>query len=178
MNNEKNELMDFCKEYEHFILDERTYHACAGILFYTSWFEELLFNYQNRQGPKNSKKICKDIFESIDMTRYAFFGNHFAKRYIDDENKPTAKFDSLRFQRDDLDTVIHSLKRFRSGGEPSWRLLWSYLMIAYRFRNNMFHGQKGLVELKINVDEFEIINRFFRQIISDVKTQNYKGYNE
>lgn len=173
---QKELLLSFCREKGHCNIDDRTYNTCASFLFYTSWFEELLFNFSSRQGPRENEKICKDLSEIIDLWKYDGYGNYFTSRYISNTGT-TPKFRALKLRPGDGQTVARSLLQYSSNHTRDWKLLWSYLMIAYRFRNNMFHGSKGLDNLSSYVEQFEIINLFMRQLIGDIIDKGYTGYN-
>lgn len=176
-NSQKELLIEFCEQKGHCTINDCTYEICACFLFYTSWFEELLFNYKDRQGPKKNEKICKDMFDLIDFSKYDFFGSFFSERYIT-KNGTSNDFRKLRLSNDDKPKVEQALRLYKTCHAHSWELLWSYLSITYRFRNNMFHGSKGLVNLNIYVKQFEVINQFMHQLISDIIDNNYKGYND
>lgn len=176
-NVQKELLMQFCEKKGHCAIDDSTYEACASFLFYTSWFEELLFNYGHRQGPENNKKICQDLYKLIDFSAYNSYGDYFSERYLT-ESGTSSYFHNLRLRRDDARQVEHSLRQHKTNHTHSWELLWSYLMISYRFRNNMFHGSKGLIHLGSYVNQFCVINQFMRQLIGDIIDKNYAGYNK
>lgn len=52
----KEQLFKLCEEKGYCKLNDDIYSECANFLFYTSWFEELLFNNDVRQSPKKLKK--------------------------------------------------------------------------------------------------------------------------
>lgn len=175
--NEKDVLFRFCAQTGHCTINNRTYDACASFLFYTSWFEELLFNYRFRQGPDNDEKICCELFNLVELSQYDFFGDFCAGRYLTEEGT-TKYFRNLRLRQSDKPRVEQSLRKYKTNHEYTWELLWSYLVITYRFRNNMFHGSKGLINLNEHVERFEIINQFMRKLIEDAVSNNYSGYNQ
>ena len=175
-NDQKELLIRFCREKGNCIVDDFTYYTCASFLFYTSWFEELLFNFSNRQGGEKNEKICKELSELVNLSEYDSYGQYFSNRYISG-SRTTNEFRNLKLRRDDAHIVKRSLEQYKANGKRDWELLWSYLMIAYRFRNNMFHGSKGLVNLSSYIEQFKMINQFLRQLIGDIIDNNYTGYN-
>ena len=176
---EKEELFDLCRNHGC-ALNKEIFEQCATFLFYTSWYEELLFNNNRdeRHSPENDKKICEVLCVKyhIDITAYDNFGIYFANRYIKPTGGKTDKFRNLKLNSAYL--VFTCLKAFKLHRTRSSDLLWSYLQIVYRFRNNMFHGSKGLIHLPTYINEFKQINAFMHQFISDILNSGYEGFND
>ena len=173
---EKDKLLTFCSSKGHCNLHNKTYEACASFLFYTSWFEELLFNDIHRQCAQKNEKICQDLVVMIDISKYDFLGNFLSDRYIVGENT-SGKFHHLKLNNSQKEDVRNALYLYKTNQTHDWKLLWAYLMVVYRFRNNMFHGNKGLVNINEYVDPFCLFNDFLRLLIGDILDNQYKGYN-
>ena len=176
---EKEKLFDLCSTKGHCPLSPEVFEQCATFLFYTSWYEERLFNKDNEHRWDTDEKICKDLFNDyhIDLTKYDGFGQYFSNRYVKPTGGRTDNFRNLRLHPASANTVFNCIKSFNQHRSRSEKLLWSYLQIAYRFRNNMFHGSKGLVHLPTYINEFKEINSFMHQLISDILDSGYKGFN-
>lgn len=183
----KIQLLKLCKELGNCTLTERSYCECANFLFYTSWFEELLFTDEKRQYPDNDIQICADLVgesdekHGIDLTVFDFFGDYFCDRYIQKNNEmhiATHHFSQLRLGDKYRDKVKESLVAYKVKKQRDKDLLFAYLMIAYRFRNNMFHGSKGLINIDAYTSQFEIINKFFFVLLQHIIRSGYKGYNQ
>lgn len=172
----KEELMNLLKKQGIGTVDDDTYTECANFLFLTSWFEELLFNDQKRQCPKNDAKICADLSSKIDLTCFDFFDEHFSARYFNKDETTTHFFNNLRSK--EPEKIRTPLLSFLKNKDRTQNLLYAYLMITYRFRNNMFHGSKGLINISKYLDEFKVINHFMCLLLTEVYKINYKGYNE
>ena len=150
----KEQLFKLCEEKGYCKLTEDIYSECANFLFYTSWFEELLFNNDNRQSPKKLKKICSDLTDAnqvyaIELAQFDFYGDYFSRRYLNNDNSVRHAFNQLRIPKKfNEDEVRASLIDYKDNRKRNSCLLWTYLMIAYRFRHNMFHGAKKLINLQ------------------------------
>lgn len=173
----KEQLYKLCRNKGGCNLNESTFQICATFLFYTSWFEELLFNDDKRQNPINDKKICKDVISKIYLSKYDWFGDYFCNRYVNDNKSMKHTFNQLRLSPTYEKEVANALHSYCYNKTYSWELLWSYLQIVYRFRNNMFHGSKGLINLNSYVEQFEKLNSFLSQLLTEIIDLNYKGYN-
>lgn len=187
---EKEKLFDLCRQKGYCNL-EPVFEQCAIFLFYTSWYEELLFNNKKERDPethkirspyqhnsKNDKIVCQALCHDyhINVRKYNSLGDYFSARYIDSNGQPTRKFARLHLGVA-TNEVFNNLTEYSTNGVLSWKLLWSYLQIVYRFRNNMFHGGKGMENLQGFNEEFEQINSFMHQFISDILKSEYKGFN-
>ena len=175
----KRGLMDLCYQYMDRPMSDETYNECSALLFYTAWFEELLFNNKVQQSPKNDEKICMDIASKIDLTQFDFFGIYFCDRYFNNANTANTDeyFKNLRLKDSLIVPVKTALLRFKENKNRDADLLYAYIMIVYRFRNNMFHGVKGLNALHEYSEQFKIINHFMSLLLKEILRLNYKGYN-
>lgn len=169
-------LSAFCKDVGHCNLQENTYYTCASFLFYTAWFEEKLFANEKgkRQCPSTSKIIADQLAPRLDLTQYDEYGNYFVQRYLND---PKAADYRHALQFSDIEKLKSVLIEFRDKQTRNSDLLWTYLMIAYRFRNNMFHGSKGLINLNAYKEQFDLLNQFWDQLLRDIDSLKYYGFN-
>lgn len=173
----KEELFALCKKRGGCELDELTYQECANFLFLTSWFEERLFSDKMHQNPKNDEKICCELVHKINLSDFDFMGDHYCERYLKDDTT-TKEYRNLKLSKEVSEKVLKPLQNFQRKRERSWELLYAYLMIVYRFRNNMFHGAKGLINLNKYVKQFQINNQFLYKLIDIIFECGYYGYNE
>lgn len=177
MNNAKQELLNFCRDIGGHNISDSTYYECANFLFFTSWFEEVLFNDDNKQNPNNDIKIADDLSQKIDLSVFDFFGDYFSARYIKNDITTNHLFNNLKLSTKNAVKVSKSLIDYMVSKQRDKNLLWSYIMIVYRFRNNMFHGSKGLINLNNYVDQFSIINKFMKLLLIEIINKKYVGYN-
>lgn len=169
-------LTAFCTEIGNCNITEDTYFACANFLFYTAWFEERIFTAERdkRQSPSTSKIIAEQLFPQLDLTKYDQYGNYFVQRYLNDPEASKHRH-ALQFQ--DIHSLESILIDYRDNQSRNSNLLWIYLMIAYRFRNNMFHGSKGLINLNKYREQFNLLNHFWDQLLRDINRIGYYGFN-
>lgn len=169
------DLSRFCVDVASCQINEQTYYACANVLFYTSCYEEWLFSKDKQQSPNNTEVIANALAGQLDLTQYDAYGKHFCQRYLT-AGKTNTKFKGLDLRGPNAPKVETALKEFQDHQVRDAQLLWAYLMIAYRFRNNMFHGNKKLKNINRYAEEFEILNRFWDQFLRDIHAIGYNGF--
>lgn len=163
----------------HCNLSNAVYRECANFLFFTSWYEELLFNDDKHQSPKNEQPICKELQKILDMEQFDAFASFCCKRYLNNNNNEcTHQFRQLKLDPKYSDDVKNALLNFRNNGVRTDGQLFAYIMIVYRFRNNMFHGTKGLINLENYIEAFQMMNCFLAELIEQIQIKQYKGFNE
>ncbi len=180
MPKSKQKLFDLIRSQGIPNITDETYQEWATFLFYTSWFEESLFTYKKRQSPENDMVICEKLITKININDYDYFGDYFCERYIDENNKTTDQFRNLKLSKaspiNPQITTKEALINYKTQRTRNHRLLFAYLMIVYRFRNNMFHGSKGLINLVQYTEPISIINQFMNQLLEDIFTCQYTGF--
>lgn len=100
------------------------------------------------------KRVEQDIASDL-LNPADFHGplNYFTRRYVDTSGQFNSNFADLRLRDDDgedlvKDVLIGSLRDFSS-------VAFALLLIVYRLRNNLFHGNKwdyGLIGQQQNFD--------------------------
>lgn len=171
--------MQFCKEKGGVTINEKTYHVCANFLFYTSMYEEKLFNSKDRHKPENDKKISQELLNSgiIDLADFDYFGEFLCKRYLDDVSA-NENFRNLKLGDQIKKSIKKSLIDFKNDRKRDSDLIFAYIQITYRFRNNMFHGSKGLINLNHYSEQFGELNKFLRHLLSEIIDKKYNGFNQ
>ena len=168
-------LSNFCRDVAACQINEQTYYTCANFLFYTSCYEEWLFTKEKQQSPGNAEVIANNLADQLDLEQYDAYGNHFCQRYLT-AGTTNDNFRRLGLCGQSVAKVETALKEFQAHQVRDTQLLWAYLMIAYRFRNNMFHGNKKLQNINRYAREFNILNHFWDQFLRDVNTIGYDGF--
>lgn len=180
MTDSQIKLIELCEKHGVPRMDRKVYVEWANFLFYTSWFEESLFTYKKRQSPENDMDICKKLITKININDYDYFGDYFCNRYIDENNKTNDQFRKLNLSTSGpiqpKNITKEALINYKTQGTKDYKLLFAYLMIVYRFRNNMFHGSKGLINLVQYTEPISIINQFMNQLLEDIFTCQFKGF--
>lgn len=82
--------------------------------------------------------------------------DYFKGRYFRSDGTPTEHFERFEFRSSKEKGFIEKILKGRQTNlEDSVSAL---LIIAYRFRNNLFHGNKWKFELRDQFDNFKILN--------------------
>ncbi len=157
-------------------LSDETFDECACFLFLMCWLEERLFNEKWQQKPQHTKKLCENLYSEIDIDKFDQFGKYFSCRYIDGE-KTTTAFENLKLDPRIVRSVEESLINYKNEGTKDEKLLIAYISIIYRFRNNLFHGTKGLENIPTYTKEFKMINNFLIDFLKKIYDIDYNGFN-
>lgn len=173
---EKEKLIHLCMNNCGCALND-VFDQCGTLLFYTSWYEERLFTKEKRRGSRNDneKTVCSQLTSMIDISIFDQYGDVFVSRYISDSLEATTEFANLHLPRSIRDEVKTALVEFAEGTRHPDNLLWSYMQIVYQFRNNMFHGNKGLANLKNFETQFNLINAFMHKLMCEIIRWDYHG---
>jgi hypothetical protein len=136
-------------------------------------FEARLFSSRNTN--QILEKMCSDLLgESwFKKNEYDEYGRFFSNRYIKN-GKLTSRFDSLEIASTYRERAENSLKDFHNG-KYNDNLFLTYLLIAYRFRNNLFHGSKDAMGLNKYISCFEKINWMLHKLLSDMVINRFEG---
>ncbi|WP_443722415.1 hypothetical protein [Ruthenibacterium lactatiformans] len=152
-------------------INNHVYEECANFLFLTSLYEERYFDNKHQHRSEGDRDMCKKLSKRLslqDFKEFDFMGEHYCKRYIKEDGTETHSFKNLRLPKDYYDTVKDALVKFKTKDQCSAYtadLLFAYIMIVYRYRNNMFHGSKGIINLENYIEQFEINNLFMCKLI-------------
>jgi hypothetical protein len=122
-------------------------------------------------------KICTDLKNQnwFRIDEYDEYGKFFLERYTDGSDG-SIKFEQLKLSKkhNEYDEVKASFDNFKKGNRDD-KLFLSYLRVAYRFRNNLFHGSKNALGLNVYVECFEKINWLMHKLLSDMVSNSFDG---
>lgn len=112
--------------------------------------------------------------EQILAETFEPFIDYFSTRYFNPNGDTTYSVDGLKFRPGNNDQaakaqVIAVLTRQMT--DPK-EILKALLFILYRFRNNLFHGNKQIVQLDNQVDNFIVANNILSIVLTTMK-RNY-----
>jgi len=100
---------------------------------------------------------------------YQKYLEYFQDRYINEESTTNNLFNGLAFrQNDKRDFVADVLK---GNNNNATNIIEAILIILYRLRNNLFHGEKQLHNIHNQYDNFNIANEFLSEILTINKEQ-------
>ena len=164
----------------------------------TEWLKDFYFKttgknidlYKTQYKPVHDFMFIWNIFER-DILNKGSNGriNHheddiftFAKDIIQDQNHINAFFDflqktytnphdgELRFEHLELGSKKEIIKRMLNDTPSLEEKNQVCLMIAWRYRNNLFHGNKVLSDIIEQINLFENVNEY---LISYIEAKNY-----
>jgi len=113
----------------------------------------------------NMNKINNLIDTKIDLfsqSEYQEFFDYYYNRYKNDN----AKFSALKLRNGDKELVQKVLNDEYTDKNNQLKLI---LAIIYRYRNNLFHGEKNMQYIKLQKENFENANNFLMYFIEKCK---------
>ena len=146
-------------------LDERKLKHIFYFPILWNIFEKKLCH--NNAQIRKYKKISQSIYNNkINMTNISEIYNYFKDRYVKDENH----FLKLNFR--DNNNTEQNIKqeiteRFKKSEIANIEKIEVILCIAFRIRNNLFHGIKEVKKLYEQNENFKQINQFLIYILSN-----------
>lgn len=101
------------------------------------------------------------------------FVDYFANRYFNDNGTSKDIFEGLKFRGgDDIQAKEDVRLILTRQIVESKEVLKGLLFILFRFRNNLFHGEKQVVLLDTQISNFTFANRLLANVLEIMKT-NY-----
>lgn len=123
-------------------------------------------------------ELCNDLGKEIwfNIKDYDDYGNFFADRYIDEYGRNTPYFDSLMpFSSEKTKITVGTALRGLRSNKHTKSLFLSYLLIAYAFRNNLFHGSKRIMTLNEYSECFSKINHMMYKLLLNMVENDFRG---
>lgn len=94
--------------------------------------------------------------DKLKIDDYDKFLQYFANRYIEN-GETNHRFDSLNLRHGDKPELVEAVLK---GNETvPEKVLLGILIIVYRYRNNLFHGEKSIYDLPNQIDNFRNANQ-------------------
>ena len=162
-------------------LSENDQKIILSFLLFFNLFEAKLFGEKRELTYKRLKAFCEKLNgESwFNVSKYDRVGDFFAKRYIGEGDVPTVHFYNLQLHssiKGEIQELLTLFKKRDLDYCHSDKLMWCYLSIAYRFRNNLFHGKKDPLGLNKYTECFKIINDMMYDLLHDVAGNNIEEF--
>lgn len=109
------------------------------------------------------KLFKRDLLRLEDFNEYLCY---FQDRYIE-KDEPNENFIGLNFKSrgNEVHAKIIVTKVLKGELQDNNNIVQALLFIIYRFRNNLFHGEKDIRNLKLQEENFKIANRLLAKII-------------
>jgi hypothetical protein len=144
-------------------------------LMYFNIFEATFFKddrkyVRDRLLSLNNALSNKDWFS---IGKFDSFAKHFAKRYDSDTLEGKNRYDGLHLSSDDYPILLSAITAVSINGCHHEKILYFYLTIAYKFRNNLFHGEKNVEDLEKYREAFTYINQLLSQLMNDMADNNF-----
>jgi hypothetical protein len=109
--------------------------------------------------------------EPITLDELTPYVNYFANRYFNADGTETVRFAGLKFRGNAGDQAAQNLVRqvlTRAEVQPK-EVLKALLYILFRFRNNLFHGEKQIITLDTQIDNFIAANNILAIVLDRMK---------
>jgi hypothetical protein len=87
--------------------------------------------------------------------------HYFRTRYVE-QGELSARFYGLHLRQNDNPTLVRSVLRNENNSVA--RTVAALLIIVYRFRNNLFHGEKWAYGIRDQFDNFTHANKLLMQV--------------
>ena len=148
------------------LLDEETLRPILAFVLMWNLFESSAC--QRNASRQKIKEVAEYLQEEgiIKREEISEFLDYFAARYLRN-GQENRRFPFLRFRSSsDRQFVRNVLSRPNDFQESE--LLTAILMIVYRYRNNLFHGEKWVYSLRDQAENFSIANRVLAWVLESL----------
>jgi hypothetical protein len=123
---------------------------------------------------KNIVEII-DSYERISLETYSEYVNYFSNRYYNPNGDKTHNIEGLCFRpesKNDLQAKNEVISVLTGEQIEPKESLKALLIIIYRFRNNLFHGNKQIVHIDTQIDNFICANNILITVLTIMKRNN------
>lgn len=97
---------------------------------------------------------------------FAEYVTYFQNRYLDN-GVFNERFERLRLRPGDRRDLVESVLTGQT--KAINEVVLALLIIVYRFRNNLFHGEKDIYKLQYQIDNFKTANRLLATFLDLLK---------
>jgi hypothetical protein len=161
-------VFDWLKNYGARFQNMREEDMPSVLDFCLVWnlFESTFCN-RNVSVPKIRKAVEK-LHSSGKLTKEGFgpYLHYFEERYLERSSggcRTNTTFDNLKFRPSDDRKLVESVLKGEIDDRSS--VLSALLIIVYRFRNNLFHGEKEISTLYGQNENFTVANRLLAKVL-------------
>lgn len=103
--------------------------------------------------------------KNFDQENYNEFLNYFIKRYVEN-GQTNERFPHLNFRPNDRENLVRDVLLGNNQNLNS--IVLAITIIVYRYRNNLFHGEKDIRRIRFQRDNFHHANQFLMQLMEDL----------
>ena len=135
-------------------------------------FEHTYFTYDKRLNPKRLRSLA-DISNNKLSDEYLNTIFNFLKERYFPEKELTPRFTTLRLNtKGNPNDYTFCQSTFTANDPTKCNKTKTVFLVMYRFRNNLFHGQKNPETLNIYEQPFKEINKFLIHFIETTAEDN------
>ncbi len=119
------------------------------------------------------KSLVDQLDQNVPLVAGEFdeFVNYFSNRYFDPTGHSPYSLDGLKFRPGANDQAAKAeVTAVLTKNETNpLKVLKALLIICYRLRNNLFHGEKQLISLDGQIDNFIVTNNILKLVLEKMK---------
>ena len=119
----------------------------------------------NKHASNTSIEAVVNALHSDDLLSredFSYYAEYFRNRYLQDGHE-NERFDQLKFYKNEDKQFVASALMDET--KPTNDLVSALLMIVYRYRNNLFHGEKWLYNLHNQSENFQVANQLLARVL-------------
>jgi hypothetical protein len=161
-------VFDWLKSYFPYAsIDEKNMPSVLHFCLMWSLFESRVCD--RHASPGKMKSFTKELNSTKSLKHEVFdpYLLYFQERYLCN-GKTNDRFDKLRIREDYREHVESVLKKEET---KSVTIILALLIIVYRLRNNLFHGEKPVITLHDQNINFNVANSLLAKIL-DLHKEN------
>jgi hypothetical protein len=106
---------------------------------------------------------CRNLLRSEDFIPYL---EYFQNRYLT-AGQVNETFDKLRFRDHDKKELVKNVMQGELD-DPN-NIVLALLLVVFRLRNNLFHGEKNIYRLNFQIDNFKVANQILAKFLTLLK---------
>jgi hypothetical protein len=108
------------------------------------------------------QRINQRVF---DQANYNEFLIYFQNRYIEN-GQTNDRFPHLNFRPNDRENLVRDV--LLGNNQNIHSIILAIIIIVYRYRNNLFHGEKDIRRIRFQRDNFYQSNQFLMQLMENL----------
>ena len=102
--------------------------------------------------------------KNFNLIHFEVFLDYFKQRYVEN-GQPTEKFPGLRITNENYENLVLAVLKGKETTERETVL--ALAIIVYRYRNNLFHGEKDIRTINLQNDNFQNANGFLQALLTN-----------
>lgn len=144
--------------------DERLQPVFTFALIWNLVEKKACGRYANERAIRNSVDKA-DNEDRLQLANYLQYMDYFRRRYLEDHTIEYL-YQRLNFRNNNQRDAVR--RAFEHELNDINNIVYALLLIAYRIRNNLFHGEKELHLLYQQEELFRVINNLLTDYLNDI----------